>query len=120
MFEEALEIWQTSYTAKGDLEAVEALALGNSESGYSGALSHVAEMLIMRSRNTSEYVTPWQIGTLYTRAGKIDEALEWLEKACDEKDSNMPYINVDPIFDILRDEPRFQDLLRRLNFPDKE
>jgi serine/threonine protein kinase/Flp pilus assembly protein TadD len=120
MFEEALEIWQTSYTAKGDLEATEALALGNSESGYSGALSRVAEMLIMRSRNTSEYVTPWQIGTLYTRAGKIDEALEWLEKACDEKDSNMPYINVDPIFDILRDEPRFQDLLRRLNFPDKE
>jgi serine/threonine protein kinase/tetratricopeptide (TPR) repeat protein len=120
MHEEALEIWKKSYAAKGDHEAVEALSLGYSENGYSGALSRVAETLIMRSRNTSEYVTPWQIGTLYTRAGKIDEALEWLEKAYDEHDSNMPYLRVDPIFDILRDEPRFQDLIRRMKFPDKE
>jgi serine/threonine protein kinase/Tfp pilus assembly protein PilF len=120
MYEEALEIWKTSYAAKGDNEAVEALTLGYTEGGYSGALSRVAETFIRRSRTTSEYVTPWQIGTLYTRAGKVDEALEWLEKACDERDSNMPYIRVDPIFDILRDEPRFKILLRRMNFPSME
>jgi serine/threonine protein kinase/Tfp pilus assembly protein PilF len=120
MYEEALEIWKASYTAKGDDEAVEALMLGYSEGGYSGALSRVAEEFIRRSRTTSEYVTPWQIGTLYTRAGKVDEALEWLEKAYDERDSNIPYIRVDPIFDILREEPRFQDLIRRLNFPNRE
>jgi TolB-like protein/tRNA A-37 threonylcarbamoyl transferase component Bud32/Tfp pilus assembly protein PilF len=115
MYEEELEIWKTSYAAKGDREAEEALARGYAETGYSGALSRVAEMLIARSRTT--YVTSWQIGTLYTRAGKKDEALEWLEKAYEEHDGNMPYISVDPIFDILRDEPRFQDLLRRLNLP---
>jgi serine/threonine protein kinase/tetratricopeptide (TPR) repeat protein len=117
MYEEALKIWKASYAAKGDDEAVEALTLGYAEGGYSGALSRVAETFIKRSRTTSEYVTPWQIGTLYTRAGKVDEALEWLEKACDERDSNMPYIRVDPIFDILREDPRFQELIRRMNFP---
>jgi TolB-like protein/Flp pilus assembly protein TadD len=113
MHEEALEIWKRSFAAKGDREAEEALARGYAEAGYSGALSRVAEMLIARSRTI--YVTPWQIGTLYTRAGKNDEALEWLEKAYEEHDGNMPYISVDPIFDGLRDDPRFQDLLRRLN-----
>jgi TolB-like protein/tRNA A-37 threonylcarbamoyl transferase component Bud32/Tfp pilus assembly protein PilF len=118
MYEEALEIWKRSYAARGDREAEEALALGYSEAGYSGALSRIAEMLIVRSRST--YVTPWQIGTLYTRAGKNDEALEWLEKAYEEHDGNMPYISVDPIFDGLRDDPRFLDLLRRMNLPELE
>jgi len=115
MYEEALEIWKRSFAAKGDQEAEEALALGYAEAGYSGALSRVAEIMMERSRTT--FVTPWQIGTLYTRAGKNDDALEWLERAYEAHDPNMPYIGVDPIFDILRDEPRFKDLLRRMNLP---
>jgi TolB-like protein/Tfp pilus assembly protein PilF len=115
MYEEALEIWKRSFVAKGDREAEEALARGYAEAGYSGALSRVAEMLIARSSTT--YVTPWQIGTLFTRAGKNDEALEWLEKAYEAHDPNMPYISVDPIFDGLRDDPRFQELLRQMNLP---
>jgi tetratricopeptide (TPR) repeat protein len=115
MYEEALEIWKRSYVAKGDREAEEALARGYAEAGYSGALSRVAETLIARSRTT--FVTPWQIGTLYTRAGKNDEALEWLEKAYEAHDGNMPYLSVDPIFDGLRDNPRFNELLRKMNLP---
>ncbi len=115
MHEEALEIWKTWFDVKGDSDAAEALMSGFAEAGYSGALSRVAEVLIERSLTT--YVTPWQIATLYTRAMKIDEALEWLEKAYEAHDANMPYIAVDPIFDSLRDDPRFQDLLRRMNFP---
>jgi serine/threonine protein kinase/Tfp pilus assembly protein PilF len=118
MYEEALEIWKTSFASKGDREAEEALARGYKEAGYSGALSQVAEMLIARSRTT--FVTPWQIGTLYTRAGKNDEALEWLEKAYKAHDPNMPYISIDPIFDGLRNEPRFQDLLRQMKLSIKE
>lgn len=77
------------------------------------ALQRAAETLAARSRTA--YVPAWQIGTLYTRAGKKDEALEWLEKAYQAHDPNMPYISVDPIFDSLRDDPRFRDLLRRMN-----
>jgi tetratricopeptide (TPR) repeat protein len=112
MHKEALEVWKASCAARGDREAEEALARGFAEDGYRGALRRVAETLVARSRTT--YVTSWQIGTLYTRAGQKDEALEWLEKAYEAHDQNMPYIAVDPIFDILRDDPRFQDLLRRM------
>jgi serine/threonine protein kinase len=116
MYEEALEIWRIWFATKGDREAEEALARGYEEAGYSGALSSVAELMIERSRTT--FVTPWQIATLYTRAGKKDEALEWLEKAYEAHDPNMPSISVDPIFDGLRAEPRFKDLLRRMNLPE--
>jgi hypothetical protein len=75
----------------------------------------VAETLVARSQTA--YVSPWQIGTLYTRAGKNDKALEWLEKAYQARDQNMPYLGVDPIFDTLRADPRYQDLLRRMNLP---
>jgi TolB-like protein/Tfp pilus assembly protein PilF len=117
MHEEALEIWRTWFTVLGDGESQDALTSGYEEGGYSGALNRMAEVLIARSRTT--YVTPWQVATLYTRAGKNDEALEWLERAYEAHDSNMPYISIDPIFDGLRDDTRFQDLMRRMNFPDK-
>ena len=112
MYKEALDVWRASFAARGDREAEEALAQGFAEGGYAGALRRVAETLEERSRTT--YVPSWQIGTLYTRAGEKDKALEWLEKAYEAHDPNMPYIAVDPIFDILRDDPRFQDLLRRM------
>ncbi len=112
MYKEALEIWKASYAAKGDREAVEALDRGFAEAGYRGALRRVAETLVARSKTT--FVTPWQIATLYTRAGLNKEAIDWLEKAYQAHDQNMPYICVDPIFDDLRNEPRFQDILRRM------
>jgi tetratricopeptide (TPR) repeat protein len=97
MYPEALEAWKVSYAARGDHEAGEALARGFREGGYPMALQRAAETLSARSRTT--YVPSWQIGTLYTRAGKKDAALEWLEKAYQAHDPNMPYISVDPIFD---------------------
>jgi serine/threonine protein kinase/tetratricopeptide (TPR) repeat protein len=112
MYKEALEIWKASYAAKGDREAEDALARGFAEAGYQGALRRVAETLVERSR--TKYVTPWQIATLYTRAGMNKEAIDWLEKAYQTRDLNMPYLSVDPIFDNLRNEPRFQDILRRM------
>jgi TolB-like protein/Tfp pilus assembly protein PilF/predicted Ser/Thr protein kinase len=115
MYPEALEIWKRSYAERNDSEAEDALAQGFAEGGYQGALQRVAEMLIARSRTT--YVTPWQIGTLYTRAGKNKEALNYLEKAYEAHDPNCIYLGVDPIFDVLRNEPRFQDILRQMKFP---
>jgi serine/threonine protein kinase len=44
------------------------------------------------------------------RAGDKERVIEWLERAYEEHDNNMPYIGSDPIFDVARDDPRFQDL----------
>jgi hypothetical protein len=43
--------------------------------------------------------------------------LKYLEKGFQERDAGMTYIAVDPIYDPLRSDPRFQSLLRRMNLP---
>jgi TolB-like protein/lipoprotein NlpI len=113
MYPEALAIWKLSYEAKGDTQAVDALKKGERENGYPGALKQLAELLIKRS--DTSYVTPWQIATLYTRAGNKEKAINWLEKAYHARDNNMPYIGVDPIFEIVHSDSRFQDLLEKMN-----
>jgi TolB-like protein/predicted Ser/Thr protein kinase len=112
MYDEALGAWRLSYEARGDREAIQALNRGHAEGGYSRALQRLAEMLIERSKTS--YVTPWQVATLYTRAGMKEEALDWFDKAYDAHDPNMPYLSIDPIFDELRDQPRFQAILKRM------
>ena len=47
-----------------------------------------------------------------------EQAFEWLEKAYEERDDWFIGLKVSPMFDGLRSDPRFQDLLERMNFPD--
>ncbi len=119
MHPEALEMWKDSYKIKNDSVAVEILSKGYVEGGYQMALQRLAELLLKRLNNGTEYVPEWNIGTIYTRAGKKEEAILWLEKAYESHSLNMPSIRVDPIFDFMRDDPRFQELIKKMNFPDK-
>ena len=53
-----------------------------------------------------------------TGLGDKDQAFQWLEKAFEERDTAwFPMIKVSPMSDPLRSDPRFQDLMRRMNFP---
>ena len=61
----------------------------------------------------------FDIALLYVFLGNNDRAFEWLERAYEAKDPNMPYIGL-PIFDNLRDDPRLKDLRRRMNLPELE
>ncbi len=51
----------------------------------------------------------------YALLGEKDLAIEWLTQAADERDNTATWAKVNPFFDSLRDDPRFQDLLRRMN-----
>ena len=73
----------------------------------------------------SDTSSPWYanstlIGVVYASLGEVDEALEWLEKSYVERDPQMPLLRIWPPLDILRDNPRYQTLVRRMNFPDIE
>ena len=114
-FDKAYETFVRAYEVRNDEEAVLALKAGYVEGDYPLALTLLAELLIARSE--FQYVTPWRIGTLYTRAGKNDAAVRYLSMAYDDHDANMPYINIDPIFDDLKSHPGFQELLAKMDFP---
>lgn len=59
----------------------------------------------------------YEIALVYTGLGEKDEAFKWLEKAYAARDKGLTYLKVDPCFDPLRSDPRFQDLLRRVGLP---
>ena len=58
------------------------------------------------------------IARICTGLGETDEAFQWLEKAYEQRDSDMVWLKTWPGFDSLRSDPHFQDLLRRMNFPE--
>lgn len=56
-------------------------------------------------------------GQSHAGLGDRDKAMRLLNKAYEERSAEMPQVKVEPFFDNLRSDPRFQDLLRRTNFP---
>jgi TolB-like protein/Tfp pilus assembly protein PilF len=64
------------------------------------------------------YVTPFMVARIYAALGENKQALEWLETAYRERAAQMVFLKTDPRFDDLRCEPRFQELARRMNFPE--
>ena len=116
MYREALAATKKLYAVYGHPEVVEALDRGYTQGGHSAAMRLAAQTLASRSRQT--YVPPVWIAELYTNAGEKDQALEWLEKAYEQHEGgDFLSLGVDPRWDPLRSDPRFQALLRRTNFP---
>jgi len=64
------------------------------------------------------YVTPYVVAHIYAALGNKEEAIRWLETAYQEHAVYMMCLKTDPRFDDLRSDQRFQDLLRRMNFPE--
>ncbi len=58
----------------------------------------------------------YEIAEIHAALGERDRALEWLEKAYEKRDLSLVNLRVTPKFDVLRSNPRFQDLLRRVGF----
>jgi tetratricopeptide (TPR) repeat protein len=100
--------------AYGDSDVENALDQGYAQAGYVEAMRRSAEALVARSRRV--YVGPVDVAALFLDAGENTLALDWLEKAFDLRDPNLPYLGI-PFFDRLRPEPRYQALLGRLNLP---
>lgn len=62
----------------------------------------------------AHYVNPFWIAQLYAGLGDKDRTFDWLEKAYQERNQGIAFLNTEPVFDSLRPDPRFQDLLTRL------
>jgi TolB-like protein/DNA-binding winged helix-turn-helix (wHTH) protein/Tfp pilus assembly protein PilF len=115
MQEEALAEASKFFLVLHDTEVADALARGYAESGYARAMRFGAEVLAARFKRS--HVPGIRIARLYAHAGDKDEVLRWLQKACDERETPLTHLGVAWDWDFLRADPRFQDLLRRMNFP---
>jgi len=64
-----------------------------------------------------KYVSPSSIALIYASLGDIDQSFSWNERAFQERDASLVWLRVAPESDSVRSDPRFADLLHRMNFP---
>ncbi|RPI13980.1 MAG: hypothetical protein EHM60_07830 [Lysobacterales bacterium] len=57
----------------------------------------------------------WDLSLLYLELGDRERALEWLERAVDDRSQMLGYMNFEPALDPLRDDPRLRVVARRIN-----
>ena len=68
----------------------------------------------MIERTQSGYVSPFHIALLKFAFGENDQGFEWLDKAYEEHDQSLFYLNIEPLFDSVRSDPRFTALLKKM------
>jgi len=113
-YEDAVKARQKAMILSGDPpEEVESLGRAFSESGPKGYWMWHLERL---KGQYDRY--PDTTARYYAQLGDKDKAFAWLEKAYKKHDSHMHMLKGHPCWDPLRPDPRFQELLRRMNFPD--
>ena len=109
-----------------ELEKYSALSRGRALSlallGYAharlGERSQALRMLEQLEAASKQSYTPaFSFAVVYAGLGENDQAFTWLEKAYGERTSRLGYLKVEPLWDPLRSDPRFADLVRRIGFP---
>lgn len=102
--------------SQGDSDTTAALAHAYAATGRKADAQKILHEWLRQSETS--YVSPYMIATVYAGLAGKDKAFEYLEKAYKERSPDLPYfLRADLRMDSLRSDPRFQDLMRRMNFP---
>ena len=85
-----------------------------------GQRTDEARAALQRLENPPEatQVDPVEKAFVCATLGDLECALTSIEAAFEARSSALVFLRVAPVFDPLRDEPRFQDIVRRMNFPE--
>jgi TolB-like protein len=110
--DQALEEDRLELGRRGDTARLAALEEGLDAGGPTGAMRAMAEVLVARA--SESYVDPFDIGETFARAGMVDEALHWLDKAAGHGSYKMTYVAFWPNLDVVYDDPRYPELLQRV------
>jgi len=122
-----------SYAQKGDFQAAipeirQAVELSHGTPLMVSALANAyarsgnkaeAETLLtqLAASSTKQYVSPYYFAVAYAGLGQPETALDWLEKAYNDRSNGLVFLKVEPALDSLRREPRFVALQRKMKFP---
>ena len=83
-----------------------------------GQRDEARQILQQLAESAKERYTPaLAFAVVHVGLGEKDQALSWLEKAYEERFNRLAYLRREPVWDPLRADPRFTDLLRRINLP---
>jgi len=112
-FQKAVDLSKTSESAEGKPEVLAALGHALALAGKKSEAKEVIDRLTKPAE--SKYVSSYGVSLIYIALGDKQSGFQWLERAYQERDENFIHLKVDPRLDPIRGEPRFQELLQRLN-----
>jgi len=116
MHDEAIREWEVFLRMLGYEDIANSMDRGLKAGGYKEALKEFVRGTEM-ARARGENVPSAFLAELHTYLGEKDHAFAWLEKAYEERDTALSGLKVDVVWDNIRPDPRFQDLVRRMNYP---
>jgi tetratricopeptide (TPR) repeat protein len=91
------------------------LAYSLARAGQTDEATELLDELVSRSQQ--RHVDPIVITRVLAGLGDRDEFFRWLEKAYDVGSLWLSFVNVSPAYDGVRDDPRFRDVIRRMDLP---
>jgi len=110
MYEDAISEFRTALDLSGSIDGLAALGHAYAVSGRKKEAQDILTQLSELSK--SKYVSPYSMAVVHVGLGENGRALEWLREAAEEHAGWVIYLNVDPKLDPLREEAKFEDLLR--------
>ena len=110
---------------EGIAELLKAIELSGGGIGMNGLLGHAyaragdreAALRMIAELNqqpAGKYVSPYNLALIYAGLGETDKTLELLNEACEHRSLFLAWLNVEPMFDSVRPDPRFAELVRRI------
>jgi tetratricopeptide (TPR) repeat protein len=111
MYREAISAYQEAIRLGDDSPSLQVF-LG--EAFAKSGEREKAQTILEQLKTSKDYVSPAELAVLYASLGDREQAFAFLEKAFVARDVQLQYLGVDPSFDPLRSDPRFQDLLQRV------
>ncbi len=117
---------QKGMYAEAILELEKALAIAEEDTETMSVMAHVyaswgrrtdaeVSLGVLNELSKRLYVSPYSVARIHMGLGQRDEAFAWLEKTYQERHGILVYLKVEPAFDDVRDDPRYFELLRRMN-----
>jgi eukaryotic-like serine/threonine-protein kinase len=119
MLNEALEELETELRSADETVLAETMRATYEKSGYAAAFRTVYLTRVEQYRKAADeiYVSPIVFADLFSLLDQKNEAFEWLEKAYQEHSSKLTDLKLDPDYDNIRSDPRFDALVKRIGLP---
>jgi tetratricopeptide (TPR) repeat protein len=94
------------------------LAIAYYHLGEDDKVKELLDELKTQSEESSAGSPAFYTAMIYAQMGEIDTAFQWLEKAYQDREVEMYWLNVEPPFEPLRNDPRWQVMLDKVGFPE--
>ena len=114
-YKEEFEAWKSYFTTSYK-DFVHVFDQLTAKADYVSILNLEADTLVAQSQ--TKLILPTEIALIYASVGNKDRAMDMLDRAYEIRDPALPYL-LYPGYDSLRNEPRFQELARKMNLPYK-